>query len=59
MNINKYLKKLNITFELRDNVFTFTLPDNTQKIIPQKELEEYLFVQLAEYIHPGIFKQTE
>lgn len=59
MNINKYLKKLNIEFELIDNVFIFTLPDKTIKKIPQIELEQFLFIQMVEYIVPGHFKQTE
>lgn len=56
MDILKYLKRLNIELEIKDNVFIFTLQDKSIREIPQKELEQYLFMQLAEYIQPGIFK---
>ena len=50
MDINKYLKKLNIKFELVGDVFSFTLEDGTMKNIKQKDLEQYLFIKMIEYI---------
>lgn len=50
MNINKYLKKLNIDFQLDGDTFIFTLEDKTKKEIKKKDLEQYLFIQMIEYI---------
>lgn len=51
MDIIKYLNKANIKLKVIGDFFEFTLPDNSKKIVKQKELEQYLFICLLDYVN--------
>lgn len=51
MDVVKYLKKAGIDIKVKGNFFEFTLPDKSVKIVKQKELEQYLFICLLDYIN--------
>lgn len=49
MNIIKYLKKVGFNFSIDMNDFVFT-KNNKSVYINKKELEQYLFIKLLEYV---------
>lgn len=51
LNINKYLNKLNITFIIDNDKFIFTLKDGSKKIISKKDMEQYLFICMVDFIN--------
>lgn len=50
MDINKQLQSQNIDLQVKEDVFTFTFEDKTQKRIKKDEIEKYLFVCLLNFI---------
>lgn len=46
MNINKYLKKLNIDFQLDGDTFIFTLEDKTKKEIKKRFRTIFIYSNL-------------
>ncbi len=49
IDINKQLAKVNITVQKHGNVLTF-IKEGKEILIDQKELEQYLFICLLEYV---------
>lgn len=50
MNLVKVLKDSGIDLVVDNQIFTFTLPDKTVKVIPKADLENYLSLCLINYI---------
>lgn len=50
LNISKYLKKLNIQIQSMDEKKIVLIDNGVEKIIKLKELEQYLFICLTDFI---------
>lgn len=50
LNISKYLKKLNIQIQSMDEKKIVLIDNGIEKTIKLKELEQYLFICLTDFI---------